>query len=91
MNEIMICKAQPIGLQMILDKTIILSGEPPYLESLQDMGKFYSKEAKELADVLETTLPGGTFDRLVAELLTRKAGHSVVSWREEKPEEAKSG
>ena len=80
MKTIKIRKAVHTGPQIILDTKIVMSGEPPNLGTLQEMAEFYDKQAKELANALEGTLPGGTFNRLLAEMLIRKAGHFAVSY-----------
>ena len=80
MNKISIHKAQPMGRQPILDKTIILSREMPDPDTLQEMADLYAEDAKKIADALENTLPGGTFDRLLVELLTKKASLFKVSF-----------
>ena len=49
-------------------------------ESLAPNDAIYARDAKAIAAALRSSLPGGTFDRLVVELLTIKASHFRGSW-----------
>ena len=85
MKMLVISKALPAGSQVIEDYTIVLTDKPPSFSSLADLAKFFDNDAEDLAEVLEHTLPGGTFDRLVAKLLMHKAGHFMIPWGGNRP------
>jgi hypothetical protein len=73
MITIPIFKAQGIGTKTVDSRVIDISAELPPFESLNKTIGAFESQALLLADVLWETLPGGTLDRLVAELLKRKA------------------
>jgi hypothetical protein len=58
--------------------TIIIIDEFPQTESLKYSADIFELEAQNLSDILCRSLPGGTLDRLIAELLKRKASSLVV-------------
>lgn len=60
------------GVQISIDQEI------PRQSSLDQQRATYRDQARLLADALRTVLPGGTFDRLVAELLAAKASDFIV-------------
>lgn len=66
--------AWPLGGQHTR-RTIII-GDPVAGEDLAEVAQ---SDAKAIAFVLHESLPGATFDRLLAELLLMKASHLVVS------------
>jgi len=75
MKIIAILKAQQI-VDPIESAKIVMDEEIPNFPKHMDMEDcryFYAEEGKKLADVLCSTLPGGTLDQLICELLTRKA------------------
>ena len=73
MNTVSIGKAQGIGDKKVEAVKILIVVEVPDYPSLEKAANCYQEDASTLADVLCDTLPGGTLDRLIAELLTRKA------------------
>ena len=79
MKNVQIALAQPIGDQSIEPVTIQIAATVPQFRTLEDAADFYRIQAKTLASAL-TALPGGTFDRLLIELLTRKASYFRVPW-----------
>jgi hypothetical protein len=72
MKIVAILKAQPT-VDPIEAVKIIIGAEIPEIKNLEEARNFYIEQGKELADVLCSTLPGGTLDQLICELLTRKA------------------
>lgn len=84
MKEVQIFRARPIGNQAIEPTTIIISDVVPYFLQEQDWQQIavntYRHQAKTLAAVLQETLPGGTFDRLLVEMMERKASLLSVPW-----------
>ena len=48
-------------------------------KSLNEMQYEFQNQAEQIADALCASLPGGTLDRLLAELLKRKASHFVIA------------
>jgi hypothetical protein len=87
MKTIKICKAQGFRDKPVESTTIQFDQEAPRFDSLERQGKLYDVEAQHLADVLCTTLPGGTLDRLMAELLQRRASLLIVPMFEPKKED----
>jgi hypothetical protein len=75
MKNISIRKAQPtIG--DIESMTIIIDEEVPTFKTnapVEEYRQFYIDQGRDLAEALCLTLPGGTLDQLICELLTRKA------------------
>ena len=72
-KHLVISKASPIGDQHVSDAMIEIRGEVPKFKSLQEAAEFYDRDAFELANLLASSLPGGTLDRLTACLLTHQA------------------
>lgn len=46
--------------------------------SLDELDKVFNDDAEKLEETLHKTLPGGTYDRLIGMMLTRKASHFIV-------------
>lgn len=46
--------------------------------SLAELGDFFKSEASSLANILFDTLPGGTIDHLLAEMMKRRASLFIV-------------
>lgn len=82
-----VSKAQSIpGGDRVPDLEILAVRSCPELPAGLPVGEFqrisgerYAHEAGRLADALLASLPGGTLDRLVADLLYRRASHLAVS------------
>ena len=70
-----VCKADPIGNQVIPSQTIGISLSLPEStgKSNRELTEFFKGEAGKIADALFTSLPGATLDQLVIEMLERKA------------------
>lgn len=49
-------------------------------ESLAPIDAIYQQDALAIAHALRDSLPGGTFDRLIVELLKMKVSHFRVPW-----------
>ena len=80
-KTVFISKAQSSGSEYeIQDTTICLCGKLPYFEDLKEAAELYDKDAEKLVDALYQALPGGTFDRVAARMLLRKAGHFAIAW-----------
>jgi hypothetical protein len=64
--------------------TIVMDKEFPKMisENLDALDERFLAEARGLCEVLYKHLPGGVFDRLLGEMLQRKASHFVVSHKE---------
>lgn len=81
--SIRLAKAMPtVG--PIEDVTIAISGEVPVFSSgammIEESAQFYQEQAVLLVDALQSALPGGTLDRVLCELLKRKASHFRVAY-----------
>lgn len=71
--------AQSIGDEEQREAVIRIGPSPFPRQGFDRSAKLSASEAKALAAVLREALPGGTFDRLVCEMLAMKASHFVVS------------
>lgn len=58
---------------VVPDAILTISEPPPKFETLDESARFYRRQARGLCDALAGSLPGGTFDALLGELLERKA------------------
>lgn len=63
------------------DTTIVIELEIKDAESLHEAAKAYQADARKLCEALYESLPGGTFDQLLVEMLRRKASHFKVSYK----------
>lgn len=80
MNYLHIPKAKPIHAgDEVQSVTIILDDETPEFKELHEQDAYYFVRAAELGDALYNALPGGLYDRLLGEMLARKATHFRVS------------
>jgi len=84
MNSVILCKATPIGNQVIEDVRIDFRKECPDFKDLSSAAHFYDLEADDIAERLIAVLPGGVLDRLTAKLLIHKASLLRISTRDEK-------
>lgn len=84
MKTIHIYKAQDIGDKKVETLEIYLDHEIPRFEDLKTRIQVFEKEAFRLANVLCDTLPGGTLDQLICELLIRRASLFRVPMFEKK-------
>ena len=80
-----IYKAQEIGDQKIDTVNITIAIPFPEIDheltlkdSMKEVEQIFQKEAQDLFNALEGSLPGGTFNRLLALMLQHKAGHFVI-------------
>lgn len=72
MKAIAIFKAQPT-VNEVEPAKIVMDEEIPRMKTLEEARELYIEQGKKLADALCDSLPGGTLDQLICELLTRKA------------------
>jgi len=82
MSEANIYKAQGIADIKVENSTIFLHEELPpfeYYKKLGELDSVFEEQAKMLEYELYSHLPGGTYDRLLGELLKRKASHFTVT------------
>jgi len=84
MKIVAILKAKP-GSSPIEPTKIVMDEEIPDM-TLTEAREFYIEQGQELADVLCQTLPGGTLDQLICELMTRKASLFRVPMFDKKEE-----
>lgn len=78
-NTVVVHRAQPVGGHPVL--VSIIEIRPTLPESPiggYGLGDTMAQDAKQIADALHASLPGGTFDRLIVLLLERKISHFVV-------------
>jgi hypothetical protein len=83
MKFISIYKAQDIGNNKIEDARIMIECALPEIKGdnwLQVTENIYKSEAELLNKTLLNSLPGGTYDQLLIEMLKTKASHFKVPW-----------
>jgi len=74
MKTIRVSKFDPFDFQVSEGATIVIDDQLP--TSAKDLGEvqdFYAEQARLIATTLFDTLPQGTFDRLLAEIIKIKA------------------
>lgn len=73
MKTVRVYKAQPITKnEEVKSVTIYINAEIEHAKTLEDAEFVYQEDASMLADALFNSLPQGTADRLLIELLKRK-------------------
>lgn len=72
MKHVFLFKASATAGKTVEDVTVLIQGHLPDL-SIKEGNDLFMEDAKKLADVIFDHLPGGTVDRLVAELMLRRA------------------
>lgn len=88
MKTISIMKAQAIGDQVIEGATIHINTDIGEINDTKQWAKRLDAEAELLADTLESTLPGGLFDRMLGILWLRKASLFAVPFESRFPQSA---
>ena len=81
-STVIVYRAQKVW-QTVPDLSITTVEELPNLiatrtDALAEGMAIFRRQAKEIADALYTSLPGGTLDQLLREMLERKASHFFV-------------
>jgi len=71
-NEIVVMKAERLAKSDPPAARIEIRGKVPRTDSLEEIGRFFEKDAELIAGILIESLPQGTYDRLLA-LMMRKA------------------
>lgn len=66
------------GLDPVPSATITIDAELPRDRNPREAAELHMRDARRLATVLLATLPGGTVDALMAELMTRRASQLRV-------------
>ena len=75
-TEIALATYEPIGYQHARQTIIRISEPIPAFTGStwqKDYADFYALQASVLAQTLASALPGGTFDRLIGELILKRA------------------
>ena len=83
MKTITIAKASPLRGQTIEDVTITITGEPPKFagDDWQEQAHLWHEcEAADIVNALRDSLPGGTLDAILAELLIHRASLLRVAY-----------
>lgn len=75
-----IYKSQPTGDQVVPDLVLNVTEAFPRAGTLEEGEAKHRRAAKELADLLDASLPGGTLHCLLVEMLNRKLDQTVVRW-----------
>ncbi len=73
MKAIVAYKAAPIGSETVQSVTLTIETIMPELDTLAHYAQVYEAEAEVIADALHASLPGGTYDHLLAKLMERRA------------------
>ena len=81
MNTLTITKAAPTS-RPVEDLQITFTDSPPDDVDLRKAADFYEAEATALAEALWNVLPGGTTDRLIGQLLERRASLFAIPFAE---------
>lgn len=76
---IQVCKAEPIGSEHVSSVSINVCKLQPRYSTVEDAAVFFNREADTLEAALYRSLPGGTYDRLLGKMLSRKASHFRVA------------
>jgi hypothetical protein len=83
MGDIRLYKAQSMPREQALPSlTIRIEEEIPKRDTLQQAGAQFADQARLLVDALITSLPGGTFDAILVEMMRRKVSLFVVPYQE---------
>lgn len=82
MTEIKIYKAKSLSGEERESVKIVLEEEFPIFDDYKDGVSAHKKNAKNLHEVLATSLPCGTYDRLLQLMLKEKQSHFVVPFRD---------
>ncbi len=73
MKTYTIAKASPIGEKsLVVDTTILITDELPDFDT-SEAKEFYTLQAMQLSEALFNSLPQGTMDRLLIEMIKHKA------------------
>lgn len=83
MPEYTVHKAEPIGSQVVPSVTVAITEPLPARDdkvSLARAALLYAMDAAIVEEALHQSLPGGTYDRVLIEMLQRKASHLRVSF-----------
>lgn len=79
MKQVVIHKAQRTLKDVeVPDTRIFIDQEIPDYKTLSDASFAYQSDARELCDALQNSLPGGTFDHLLVEMMSRKVSFFKV-------------
>jgi len=82
MRTLQIKRAQGIGDQAVPPITIVIDREIESPRTVADAGTSFAREGVTLAKALIETLPGGTVDALLGELLKKRASLLLVSFED---------
>jgi len=72
-NEIVVMKAERLAKSDPPAARIEIRGKVPRTDSLEEIGRFFEKDAELIAGILIESLPQGTLDRLLAIMMRRFA------------------
>ena len=84
MKEIQITRAGAVARIQPEEVTIKITGSPSDDMSTKEAEAFFTREAETLASILSNTLPGGTLDRLLGNLIASRATLFLVPLFSEK-------
>jgi hypothetical protein len=80
-NLVKLKKAQGVGGKYIPSFFIEIETELEAELTLEESRVIYQSEAKKLADALFASLPGGTIDALMVEMMTRKVSLLAIPFK----------
>jgi len=84
MKELEVFKAQGTGEEEIEEIHIIFNKTIPDFESVGETDYIFKRDSLNLEHFLYVTLPGGTYEMLLIEMLSRKRNQLVVPLKKEK-------
>jgi hypothetical protein len=78
-RRVIVAKASPTGANYPTPKgEIDIVDDLPVIASTEDLDRIFEAHAALIEGLLNETLPGGTYDRLLGRMLARKASHYRV-------------
>jgi hypothetical protein len=79
-HHVYVHKANGFGEQETDEVVLAMRERLPKTLSLDESRKLYEADAVKIVDALQKSLPGGTFDWVMAVMMQRKASHFVHAW-----------
>jgi len=78
-DSIVVNKADPVGKQLVESVEIRIEAQLPHTKTLPEAARVYELDAIMLESALHDALPGGTYDRLLALMLNRRASYLAIT------------
>jgi len=79
-KAVIVSKAQVVySDKPVIDTRIEVIGSLPAIEGMEEHARYFDRQAQQIEEALNSSLPGGTYDRLAGRMLARKATHFRVA------------